>query len=127
MFVGVRCRVGSIATTDTALLDTGAEWSVIGADLAEYLQAELGPSLDQITLSTRHGPIRGALHRIKIELMADPDLGANLVVDCTCAVMRDWPGPVVLGYRGFLERTRITIDPGNGSATTPMIYFSTAD
>ncbi len=112
--VAVRCRLGSLIGDEAALLDTGAAWSVIGADLAILLDADLGEPLEPLMLSTRLGLLRGHLHRLPITLVADPGCGSDLAVDATVAVIADWPGPVVLGYRGLLERVRFAFEPGLG-------------
>jgi hypothetical protein len=33
-------------------------------------------------------------------------------MESTVFVSEDWPGPIVLGFRGFLEKLRIALDPG---------------
>jgi hypothetical protein len=48
-----------------------------------------------------------------IALVADD--GSDYIVDATVLVIRGWPGPPVLGFRGFLERVRVALDPGCGS------------
>ena len=57
--------------------------------------------------------LKGSLSRLNVSLLAEPDHGKDLSVDATVAVIPNWPGPVVLGYQGFLERLRFAIDPGN--------------
>jgi hypothetical protein len=58
------------------------------------------------------GRIAGSLHRINISLLAEQNSGYDLTVDSSIFVSEEWPGPIVLGYRGFLERTRFALDPG---------------
>lgn len=60
--------------------------------------------------STRLGSMPGRLQRVLVTLIADE--GANAEVDATVFVAPAWTGPVVLGYRGFLERLRFGLDPG---------------
>lgn len=110
--VAVKCRIGSLKATDLALLDTGAEWTVVGGDTAKILGDEIGPPTDHITISTRWGTIKGALHRINVTLVAERDCGKDITVDGSVFVSEEWEGPTVLGYRGFLERIRIALDPG---------------
>ena len=64
-------------------------------------------------MSTRFGVLKGDLVRLAVTLLADPDCGVDLTVDATVAVIPDWPGPIILGYQGFLERLRFALDPGN--------------
>ncbi|RLC10701.1 MAG: hypothetical protein DRI57_20015 [Deltaproteobacteria bacterium] len=54
----------------------------------------------------------GELHRVSITLLADPGQGDELTIESTTFVSEEWEGPVVLGYRGFLERMRFALDPG---------------
>lgn len=61
-------------------------------------------------MSTRLGTIHGQLHRLHITLVASE--GDDLEIDATLVVAPDWMGPIVLGYRGFLERLRLGLDPG---------------
>jgi hypothetical protein len=109
--IGVKCRIGNLEVTDLALLDTGAEWSVIGGDTANILEDELGVPTESFTMSTRLGRISGSLYRINISLLAE-DHGYDLIVESSVFVSEKWDGPIVLGYRGFLERIRFAIDPG---------------
>jgi hypothetical protein len=109
--IGVKCRIGNLEVTDLALLDTGAEWSVIGGDTANILEDELGVPTESFTMSTRLGRISGSLYRINISLLAE-DHGYDLIVESSVFVSEKWDGPIVLGYRGFLERIRFALDPG---------------
>ncbi len=111
--VGVRCRLGSLENEDTALLDTGAEWSVIDDETAQLLSDDLGEALEPLVISTRLGKAEGNIHRLTITLLADGDLGHDVKIDASVAILRNWKGPIVLGYRGFLERLRFALDPGN--------------
>lgn len=42
LHVAVECRIGNREVTDLALLDTGAQWSVIGGETAKIFEDELG-------------------------------------------------------------------------------------
>lgn len=110
--IAVKCRVGNLEETDLALLDTGAEWSVIGGETAKILEGELELPTESFTMSTRLGRISGSLYRINISLLAEEYHGYDLTVESTIFVSKDWDGPIVLGYRGFLERIRFALDPG---------------
>lgn len=111
--VGVKCKLGDNEADEMALLDTAAEWSVVGEDTAELLELPVESPAQQITMNTRRGDLHGGLYRIPITLLAESGFGRDLVVEGTVFVSKDWDGPVVLGYRGFLERLRIAIDPGS--------------
>jgi len=108
--VAVRCLIRGLPFETQALLDTGAAWSVIGGDLAEILAPQLGEPEQAMILSTRLGRIRGKLHELDIELLAEH--GESLMVTGSVLIAPDWTGSVVLGYRGFLERIRFALDPG---------------
>jgi hypothetical protein len=95
-----------------ALLDTGAEWSVIGEDVLPLIEDQLGPPIRSLYMSTRLGRIFGELHRVNITLLTDPNQGDELTVESTTFVSEEWEGPVILGYRGFMERIRFALDPG---------------
>jgi hypothetical protein len=113
LIVGVQCRLGNLEETDLALLDTAAEWSVIGTQTADLLEPALSEAVDSIEIQTRRGNFTGQLHRLTVSLVAEVGFGIDLAVDGTVLICPDWPGPTVLGYRGFLERVRIGLDPGS--------------
>jgi hypothetical protein len=117
--VAVRCRLGSQKPV-VALLDTAAAWSVIDGSTAELLEGHLEDLESPIRLSTRHGPQDGKLHRLEVELLADPDAGSDLSVDATVLVIPEWPGPVVLGFHGLLEHVRFALDPDDDR---PIFHF----
>jgi len=120
LLVGVRCRFGSLGVDDIVLLDTAGEWSVVGADVAELVGVDLLTPGRSISLHSRYGTYEGGLHRMPIALVADD--GSDLIVDATALVIQDWPGPPVLGFRGFLERVRVALDPGCSSEDA-WFYF----
>lgn len=108
--LAARCRVGSLTDDDYALLDTGAQWSIVGGELAELVDSDLGEPTEPVTIHTRLGDVTGTLRRLGVTLVADE--GENLEVDGTVCIAPEWTGPVVLGVRGFLERVRVALDPG---------------
>lgn len=124
--IAVKCRVGSLEETDLALLDTGAEWSVIGGETAKILEDELDLPTVSFTMSTRLGRISGSLYRINITLIAEKNLDSDLTVESSVFVSKEWEGPIVLGYRGFLERIRFALDPGVVPGEQ-MFYFGLAE
>ena len=112
LVVAARCRIAALESVELALVDTGAQWSLIGGDLAKLVRPHLvdrepGPRYD-----TRIGSLETERGRLEIELVADH--GMDLVVDATVMLARAWTGPMVIGYRGLLERVRIALDPGVG-------------
>lgn len=110
--IAVKCRVGNLEETELALLDTGAEWSVIEGETAKILEDELDLSTESFNMSTRLGRISGSLYRINITLIAEENRDYDLIVESSVFVSKEWEGPIVLGYRGFLERVRFALDPG---------------
>ncbi len=124
--VAVQCRIEHLELDYFALLDTGAEWSVIGGDVLSLIEEQLGPPIRSLSISTRLGTIFGELHRVSITLLTDPNQGDELTLESTTFVSEEWDGPVVLGYRGFLERIRFALDSG----VTPgnqIFYFGLAE
>ncbi len=124
--VAVKCRVGSLEETDLALLDTGAEWSVIGGETAKIIEGELNLPTESFSMSTRLGKIYGSLYRINITLIAEKKSDYDLTVESSVFVSTQWEGPIVLGYRGFLERIRFALDPGVIPGEQ-MFYFGLAE
>lgn len=120
--VAVRCRFGS-QPEELAMLDTGAQWTLIGSEHIELLGDELGEGLETITMSTRLGRFQGTLHRLPIRLLADR--GTDITVDATCLALNQWSGPNILGFSGFLERLRFALDPA-GMHTLARIHFGPA-
>jgi hypothetical protein len=110
--VAARCRFGSLAEIETVLLDTGAQWSVLGGELAREVEADAFDLETDIILATRLGAARGRLHEISVSLLAEE--GEDVTLSATVVLAPSWSGPPVIGYRGFLERLRFGFDPGEG-------------
>lgn len=119
--VAIRCRLGTGTIDEMALLDTGAQWSVLGDWAVDLLGDELDDLDEVIELSTRQGRFAGRVSRVRISLLADEDCGLDLPVEATVLVVAGWPGPTVLGYRGLLERVRFALDPGADGQ--PLFFF----
>lgn len=122
--LAVRCRIGTLDIL--ALLDTGAEWSVIGGETAQIIDDELGAPTGSISMSTRVGKIAGTLRRSDITLPAEKGYGDDLTIESTVFVSEEWDGPMVLGFRGFLERIRFAVDPG-AFPDEQLFYFGMAE
>lgn len=95
-----------------AMLDTGAVWSVLNAELAANLDLfdRDGPAQ---TISTRIGTIQGKLVRTMTTLVAED--GDSVDVDSTVFVSPDWPAGNFIGYTGLLEQIRFAVDPGTNA------------
>lgn len=127
LVMGIHCQIGKFKVKTTALLDTAAQWSVIGGELAQMILADKTlsvPTHISISLSTRLGKFTGNVHRIEINLIAEKGLGHDLMVDGSFIVTPDWKGPMVLGFHGFMERIRFAIDPGVSNNKQGYIYFA---
>lgn len=111
--VGIPCSVGDLGVGEVALLDTAAEWCVLSAETATELGIEPETAGTPARLSTRLGTFEGCLQRIPVTF--DPDVGEALTIDATWFVSTEWPGPMVLGWRGCLERMRFALNPVEGA------------
>jgi hypothetical protein len=69
-----------------------------------------------VALSTRFGLFHGRLERVRVRF--DATEGDALEQESTCFVSADWPGPLVIGWRGCLERMRFGFD-----STEEAFYF----
>jgi hypothetical protein len=116
LLVAVRCCLGDLVAEDTALLDTAAEWCVLSAELLERLGGVEEVEGPPVRLSTRLGSFTGDLVRIPVRFSAE--FGQALTVEATWICCADWPGPLVLGWTGCLERFRFALDP-----ETETFYF----
>jgi predicted aspartyl protease len=94
-----------------ALVDTGAQYSVLGRELAEALGLP--------ELSWRKGNVRGKLVRTDVVLLAEQ--GESLMVDATVFVPDDAEMANFIGYSNFLDRVRFAVDPQRNH-----IYFGQA-
>ncbi|GEM_PF-2730638 len=88
--VAVKCQIGTLDISDFVLLDTGADRSVIGGEMAILLENELGPPIDSFSMSTRFGRIFGSLHHIPICLTAKQGCGNDLTVESSVFVSEEW-------------------------------------
>lgn len=91
-----------------AQLDTGAVWTLLPTELMEQL-GELEDLGATSSLQTARGRFTGPLVRATFKIL--PSRGDEVSVDATILAARNWPGPPLLGYRGFLERVRFGLDP----------------
>lgn len=111
LLVGVACRVGPLPDVEVALLDTAAEWCVLPPHLAGELGMGEPSATPPVRLATRFGPLVGRLDRFRVQFVADG--GTSLTVEATWFVSQDWPGPIVIAWKGCLERLRFALDPGD--------------
>ena len=106
--VYVRIAADGLDDPFLALLDTGAEWSVLDREIAEAigLVQQDGPT---IQLRHSNGTSEGSLKRTTITLLADD--GEDLAIEATVFVPNERFGRSVIGYSAFLERVRLGLDP----------------
>ena len=95
-----------------AMLDTGAAWSVVNAELAEELGL-FDRDGEPVDMSSRMGTFSGKLVRAVARLVAED--GESVEVESTVFVSRDWPAGNFIGYSGLLERIRFAVDPDTNS------------
>ena len=69
-------------------------------------------------LHTRFGLITGSLGRVTVRFVAAD--GEPLTIDATCFTSEGWLGPMVIGWKGCLERIRFGLDPSEEA-----FYFGT--
>lgn len=110
MPVAVSCRIATWPHPLHAMLDTAVQWCLLPPPVTEAVGCSLEPDPAVPPLSTRFGTFYGRHERLTLTFSADE--GAELLVDATFFIAADWPGPPVLGWKGFLERIRFALDPG---------------
>ncbi len=108
LLVAVLCRVGARTGKEAALLDTASQWCLLSPDVARDLGYEPDPDGDD-RLQTRFGVFAGELIRLPVIFVADE--GEPTEVEATWFLSPDWPGPLVIGWKGCLERMRFAFDP----------------
>ena len=108
----IHVKVEFDGVTVLALLDTGASWSVLNAELAQALGL-FERDGESVRISSRAGTINGKLVRVATTLVADE--GESIEIDSTVFVSSDWPEGNFIGYSGFLEKIRFAIDPSSNS------------
>lgn len=108
--VYVRVAVEGMDEPFLALLDTGAEWSILVREIAEEIGLTGGDG-EQRTLRHADGISTGTLVRTTLWLLADE--GDDLAVEATVFVPDNNAElrRSFIGYTTFLERIRLGLDP----------------
>lgn len=110
----IHVRVAFDGVSVLALLDTGAAWTMLNAEVATAAGLlDQDDDSPKISISTRIGRIKGSLVRTTTTLVAED--GDSVEFDSTVFVSREWFQQSVIGYSGLLERIRFAIDPGSNS------------
>jgi hypothetical protein len=113
--------LGALDQPVYALLDTGAEWSVVGGEWLREIAAQTEPTQTKLKMSMRLGVLEGALYRLRITLVADE--GEDVVVEGTIFGAPGWSLEPVIGFRGCLERLRLAIEPPMDAESDGWLYF----
>lgn len=94
-----------------AVLDTGGIYLICNSELAMQIGVERGNGLDSRELNIRGVVVRGTLHRINLELIAEE--GDDCVLDVTVFIPEQeyYQLPVFLGMQNCLESLRFAIEP----------------
>ncbi len=109
ILLGLPCFVGELIEPHYALLDTASTWGFLPPATARDLGHEPGQAGPQMRMSTRMGLFTGSLERIPLRFLAGE--GVPVTIEATWFISEDWPGPLVIGWKGGLERIRCTLDP----------------
>ncbi len=109
LVLAVPCHIGGLPFLYHALLDTGSTWCLLPPDLAQMLGGQPDSESPPVYVSSRLGLFEGWLARIQLEFRAIE--GVPVSIEATWFVSEDWPGPIVIGWKGGLERIRSALDP----------------
>src|SRR5438552_9746385 len=93
----------------SALLDSGSTWCVLPPTAARELGCSAPADEPLVRMVTRLGVYDGWLDRIDLTLPAS--IGEPITVQATWWISPDWPGPMIIGWRGCLERFHWAVDP----------------
>jgi hypothetical protein len=108
LLVVLRCRLDQHPDERVALADSACPWCILPPSAAVALGIELGTDRDT-RLHTRFGTLTGELIRLPVIFVADE--GEPAEIEATWFLSPDWPGPLVIGWTGCLERMRFAFDP----------------
>jgi len=113
--ITISIEIEGVATT--AILDTGAPYSICEPEIARELGFDSADAIEDIKISTWGGKVNGSIHRVNLSLPADE--GTSLSLDAPVFVPdldQDFaPGfpPSFLGLIGCLQSMRFAIDPSS--------------
>ena len=85
--------------------------------MAARLGLDLTNGEETTSLSTRFGTLVGRLERVSLTF--DASEGQPLTLQATCFLSAGWPGPMVIGWKGALERIHFGFD-----TTRELFYFA---
>ncbi len=106
------------------LLDTAAEYSIVGGELAVALEADLiSIGEPDIFYDTRLGRFLCSVRSLRVVI--DADDGEDLELDgITVLVCKQWLGPFTLGMRAALEHICFAIEPATNPESESRIFFA---
>lgn len=119
LLVAVTCFIEQMGEPVYALVDTASEWCLLSRSVSEELALDELFTGDPVAFSTRFGTLVGQLARVSVTF--DATEGESLTLQATCFVSEEWPGPMVIGWRGCLERMRFGFD-----TVEEAFYFAAA-
>ena len=108
-FVSIKVSLGNDSPIELAFLDTGSEFNVCSFETFESLNLPIDKS-NEIVYSTRFGSLSGYLNRQQFVIHAD--FGDSLMIEGTFFITEFWKFPIVIGWKGCLEKVRFALDPG---------------
>jgi hypothetical protein len=86
---------------------------MLPVEIARALGYDLEPDPAVPPLQTRFGTLAGRLERITVWFRVDE--GRSAEIEATWFLSEDWFGPIVIGWKGCLERLRFALDPGDNT------------
>lgn len=117
LLVSIRVTVEGLPGSRRALLDTGCPWCILPGALVALVGSEPIPGDPRMEMSTRLGRFRGWLDRLRLSFAAD--YGEPVEIEASWFICPDWPGPMVVGWQGGLERIHFALD-----TTNELFYFA---
>jgi hypothetical protein len=109
LVVAVECRLEGLANSVIALLDTGAEWSLLPTNVAQDLGFTSDYDEPAEEYNVRGGMLTG--RRVRLLTSSPATEGDELTLDASWFVADNWFGPIVIGWSGCLEGFRFALDP----------------
>ncbi len=119
----IRLKIADLEGEWSAMVDTGAQWSVMPYEVAELLEINVDGS-QQTVYRTRFGHIEGVVvtHSIRLEARE----GQGIHVDADWFVSDQWPErvPMIVGWTGFLSAIAFGCDPGTKPGGQEKFFFA---
>ena len=107
--------------TVPAIVDTGAPWCLLDADILAEIEPVQADSLPTERLSIRGLSYQGRLTRLIVSLRADEGEDVDLEATVFVPILNPdetWNVPNFIGLQGLLSRIRFAVDPAEN-----VFYF----